>query len=143
MRWRKVEPALSSRGCLDRGLIRARVSSARDYSDGHLPVWHCFHGVRALRLDLWLCCDSATSQREEPRLWQALAGSQGRYSVVTGWLSGIAEAKGMVLWLTILPCAGSRGRFGDDWIPMSMSVGTEAEGAARASAGVCSMLNQK
>eukprot|EP00962_Isochrysis_galbana_P046749 scaffold18898_cov116-Isochrysis_galbana.AAC.2 len=59
------------------------------------------------------------------------------------WLSGIAGAKSMALWLTILPCAGSRGRFGDDWIPISMSVGPEAEGAARASAGVCSMLNQK
>eukprot|EP00962_Isochrysis_galbana_P003571 scaffold1013_cov108-Isochrysis_galbana.AAC.1 len=59
--------------------------------------------------------------------------------------SGIAGAKGMALWLTILPCAGSRGRFGDDWISMSMSVGAEAEGAARASAsaGVCSMLIQK
>jgi len=47
------------------------------------------------------------------------------------------------LGLTLLSCAGSRGRFGDDGIPMSMSFGTEAEGAARASAGVCSMLIQK
>eukprot|EP00962_Isochrysis_galbana_P033990 scaffold11440_cov136-Isochrysis_galbana.AAC.1 len=50
---------------------------------------------------------------------------------------------GVALGLTLLSCVGSRGRFGDEAIPMSMSFGAEAEGAARASAGVCSMLNQK
>eukprot|EP00962_Isochrysis_galbana_P036204 scaffold12470_cov119-Isochrysis_galbana.AAC.16 len=64
---------------------------------------------------------------------QHSAGAEGapyRLSIV----SGIARADGLALWLTILPCAGSRGRFGDDWNPMSMSVDPEAEGAARASA---------
>eukprot|EP00962_Isochrysis_galbana_P040904 scaffold14897_cov108-Isochrysis_galbana.AAC.1 len=72
MRWRREEPALSSRGCLDRGMIRTRESSARarDCSDGQLPVWHCYHGFRALRLDLWLCCDYVAPQREEPRCLQ-------------------------------------------------------------------------
>jgi len=59
------------------------------------------------------------------------------------WLSGLTEAFEVALWLTMLPCAGSRGRFGDEWISMTMSFGAEAEGAARASAGDCSMLNQK
>eukprot|EP00962_Isochrysis_galbana_P029124 scaffold9278_cov117-Isochrysis_galbana.AAC.10 len=68
------------------------------------------------------------------RLWQG-HWSLDRCTVVTGWLSGIAGANGLALWLTMLPCAWSRGRFGDDWIPMSMSFGAEAEGAARASAG--------
>eukprot|EP00962_Isochrysis_galbana_P009896 scaffold2741_cov134-Isochrysis_galbana.AAC.12 len=64
-------------------------------------------------------------------------------TVVSDWLSGIAEGFGVALWLTMLPCAGSRGRFGDDGIPMTVSFGTEAEGAARASAGVRSMRIQK
>eukprot|EP00962_Isochrysis_galbana_P032163 scaffold10540_cov116-Isochrysis_galbana.AAC.11 len=38
---------------------------------------------------------------------------------------------------------GSRGRLGDGGVSVTMSVGAEAEGAARASAGDCSMLNQK
>jgi len=33
----------------------------------------------------------------------------------------------LALCLTMLPCAGSRGRFGDNGIPMSMSFGAEAE----------------
>eukprot|EP00962_Isochrysis_galbana_P014475 scaffold4145_cov115-Isochrysis_galbana.AAC.23 len=37
---------------------------------GQLPVWHCFHGYQAFRLVLWLCCDSVTPQREEPRCLQ-------------------------------------------------------------------------
>eukprot|EP00962_Isochrysis_galbana_P027240 scaffold8542_cov119-Isochrysis_galbana.AAC.6 len=41
-----------------------------------------------------------------------------------------------------LPCACSRGRFGDAWMSMTVSFGAEAEEAARASAGNCSMLNQ-
>eukprot|EP00962_Isochrysis_galbana_P029624 scaffold9492_cov108-Isochrysis_galbana.AAC.6 len=45
--------------------------------------------------------------------------------------------------LTMLPCADSRGRFGDAWMSMTVSFGSEAEGAARASAGNCSMLTQK
>eukprot|EP00962_Isochrysis_galbana_P006251 scaffold1690_cov118-Isochrysis_galbana.AAC.6 len=61
-----------------------------------------------------------------------LCGSSERGAQASGWLSGIAGANGLALWLTILPCAGSRGRFGDDSIPMSMSFGAEAEGAARA-----------
>eukprot|EP00962_Isochrysis_galbana_P009933 scaffold2748_cov154-Isochrysis_galbana.AAC.2 len=35
----------------------------------------------------------------------------------------------------MLPCACSRGRFGDAWMSMTVSFGAEAEGAARASAG--------
>eukprot|EP00962_Isochrysis_galbana_P053330 scaffold24758_cov129-Isochrysis_galbana.AAC.2 len=58
-----------------------------------------------------------------------------RHETPTRWLSSIAGALGVALWLTMLSCAGSRGRFGDDGIPMSMSFGAEAEGAARASAG--------
>eukprot|EP00962_Isochrysis_galbana_P005517 scaffold1496_cov110-Isochrysis_galbana.AAC.10 len=68
-----VEPALSGRLCLGRGLVRAWESSAGDCIDGQLqlPVWHCFfHGFRAFRLELWLCCDSVTPQREEPRCLQ-------------------------------------------------------------------------
>eukprot|EP00962_Isochrysis_galbana_P034385 scaffold11639_cov112-Isochrysis_galbana.AAC.1 len=66
MRWWRVGPALSSRGCLGLGLMSARVSTAGDCRDGQLPVRHCYHGFRALRLDLWLCCDSVAPQREEP-----------------------------------------------------------------------------
>eukprot|EP00962_Isochrysis_galbana_P039041 scaffold13969_cov125-Isochrysis_galbana.AAC.1 len=66
-----------------------------------------------------------------------------RKTVDSGWLSGVTEAFGVALWLIMLPCAGSRGRFGDEWISMTMSFGAEAEGAARASAGVCSMLDHK
>jgi len=43
----------------------------------------------------------------------------------------------------MLPCDDSRWRFGDAWMFMTVSFGSEAEGAARASAGVCSTLNQK
>eukprot|EP00962_Isochrysis_galbana_P033480 scaffold11206_cov117-Isochrysis_galbana.AAC.21 len=50
------------------------------------------------------------------------------YFFFSGWLSGVAEAFGVALWLTMLPCAGSRGCFGDEWISMTMSVGPEAEG---------------
>eukprot|EP00962_Isochrysis_galbana_P019672 scaffold5726_cov116-Isochrysis_galbana.AAC.3 len=57
---------------------------------------------------------------------QALSGAWA------GSLSSITEAFGVALWLTMLPCAGSRGRFGDEWISMTMSFGAEAEGAARA-----------
>jgi len=72
-----------------------------------------------------------------------IGGSLDRLSFVSsGWLSSTAGAFGLALCLTMLPCARSRGRFGDDGMPMSM-FGAEAEGAARASAGVCSMLVQK
>eukprot|EP00962_Isochrysis_galbana_P012444 scaffold3523_cov108-Isochrysis_galbana.AAC.3 len=71
MRWWRVEPALSSRGCLGLGLMRAWVSTAGDCREGQLPVVrHCYHGFRALRLDLWLCCDSVAPQSEEPRCLQ-------------------------------------------------------------------------
>jgi len=67
---------------------------------------------------------------------------------ISDWLSGIAEAFGVALWLTMLPCAGSRGRFGDDGIPMTVCVvrlrgrrsGARGSGL---SAGVRSMLIQK
>eukprot|EP00962_Isochrysis_galbana_P027821 scaffold8760_cov116-Isochrysis_galbana.AAC.16 len=42
------------------------------------------------------------------------------------------EAIEVALWLTMLPCAVSRGRFGDAWMSMTVSFGSEAEGAARA-----------
>eukprot|EP00962_Isochrysis_galbana_P025184 scaffold7738_cov107-Isochrysis_galbana.AAC.10 len=77
------------------------------------------------------------------RLWHALAGAVGRFSVVIIWLSGHIESIVVALWLTLLPDDGSRGRFGDGGVSVAMSVGPEAEGAARPSAGVCSMLNQK
>eukprot|EP00962_Isochrysis_galbana_P004053 scaffold1130_cov127-Isochrysis_galbana.AAC.5 len=77
------------------------------------------------------------------RLWQALAGALGSKTVVTDWLSGNTEAIEVALWLTMLPCVVSRGRFGDAWMSMTVSFGSEAEGAARASAGNCSMLTQK
>eukprot|EP00962_Isochrysis_galbana_P003599 scaffold1021_cov108-Isochrysis_galbana.AAC.20 len=38
----------------------------------------------------------------------------------------------VALWLTMLPCVVSRGRFGDAWMSMTVSFGSEAEGAARA-----------
>jgi hypothetical protein len=49
----------------------------------------------------------------------------------------------MALWLTILPDALSRGRFGDSDSVVSMLAGPAAMGAARASAGACSMRTQK
>eukprot|EP00962_Isochrysis_galbana_P004499 scaffold1232_cov127-Isochrysis_galbana.AAC.9 len=139
--WWRVEPALSSRIYLGCGLMRARESSAGDYIGGQLPVWHCFHGFRAFRLELWLfvlrLCDSSE------RGAQALAGALCSKTVVTDWLSGNAEAVEVALWLTMLPCDDSRWRFGDAWMSMTVSFGSEAEGAARASAGNCSMLTQK
>eukprot|EP00962_Isochrysis_galbana_P004095 scaffold1141_cov128-Isochrysis_galbana.AAC.16 len=52
---------------------------------------------------------------------------------VTGdWLSGHSEAFAVAIWLTMLPCADSRGPFGDEWMSMTVSFGSEAEGAARA-----------
>jgi hypothetical protein len=45
--------------------------------------------------------------------------------------------------LTLLAGAASRGRFGESGTEVSMLPGPEAEGAARASAAACSMLNQK
>jgi len=83
------------------------------------------------------------------RLWHALAGAADRYSVVLIWFSGHTGSNVVALfsffgfWLTLLSDDGSRGRFGDGGVSVAMSVGPEAEGAARASAGVCSMLNQK
>eukprot|EP00962_Isochrysis_galbana_P022618 scaffold6764_cov115-Isochrysis_galbana.AAC.7 len=53
----------------------------------------------------------------------AVASALDRKTVDSGWLSGVAEAFWVALWLTMFPCAGSRGRFGDDWISMTMSVG--------------------
>eukprot|EP00962_Isochrysis_galbana_P014453 scaffold4145_cov115-Isochrysis_galbana.AAC.1 len=51
---------------------------------------------------------------------KALAGSGrcsvGSRSVVTIWLSGKTEADEVALWLTMLPCDASRGRFGDSWM---------------------------
>eukprot|EP00962_Isochrysis_galbana_P005506 scaffold1495_cov130-Isochrysis_galbana.AAC.2 len=99
-----VEPALSSRLCLGRGLVRAWESSAGDCIDGQLPVWHCFHGFRAFRLELWLCCDSVTPQREKPRLWQALCaakqssqtGSQAILKLLR-WLFGSPCCPAMIL----------------------------------------------
>jgi len=83
----------------------------------------------------------------DPMSWSVpilvLSVSVRRHFVVLNWLSSIAGSNCVALWLTLLSCAGSRGRFGDEAIPMSTSFGTEAEGAARASAGVCSMLNRK
>eukprot|EP00962_Isochrysis_galbana_P018816 scaffold5452_cov127-Isochrysis_galbana.AAC.7 len=52
-------------------------------------------------------------------------------------------SKVVALWLTLLSDDGSGGRLGDGGVSVTMSVGAEAEGAARASAGVCSMLIQK
>eukprot|EP00962_Isochrysis_galbana_P048122 scaffold19953_cov95-Isochrysis_galbana.AAC.4 len=40
MRWWVVGSALSSRWCLRRAMIRARVSSAGDCNGGQLPVRH-------------------------------------------------------------------------------------------------------
>eukprot|EP00962_Isochrysis_galbana_P036203 scaffold12470_cov119-Isochrysis_galbana.AAC.15 len=67
----------------------------------------------------------------------------GMFPVVPIWRSGHTGSKVVALWLTLLSDDGSRGRFGDGGVSVAMSVGAEAEGAARASAGVCSMLNQK
>eukprot|EP00962_Isochrysis_galbana_P011497 scaffold3223_cov115-Isochrysis_galbana.AAC.1 len=125
VRWWVVGSALSSSWCPRRALIRARMSSAGDCSGGQLPVWHCFLVFCAFRLQLWLCCDSVAPQEEEPRI------------------SSIAGSNGAALWLTLLSCAGSRGRFGDEAISMTVSFGAEAEGAARASAGNCSMLHSQ
>eukprot|EP00962_Isochrysis_galbana_P054360 scaffold25864_cov140-Isochrysis_galbana.AAC.5 len=77
------------------------------------------------------------------RLWQALPVSVDRKSVVTNWLAGIAGSFCMGLELTMLPDAGSRGRFYADMSVGVVSAGPEAEEAGRASAGSTSMLNPK
>eukprot|EP00962_Isochrysis_galbana_P029768 scaffold9569_cov142-Isochrysis_galbana.AAC.2 len=56
-----------------------------------------------------------TSRTGDPPLPKC-GSALGRKTVDSGWLSGVAEAFGVALWLTMLPCAGSRGRFGDEWI---------------------------
>eukprot|EP00962_Isochrysis_galbana_P012187 scaffold3443_cov154-Isochrysis_galbana.AAC.1 len=74
VRWWVVGSALSSRWCLRRALIRARMSTAGDCSGGQLPaipVWHCFLVFCAFRLLLWLCCDSVAPQKEEPGCLQS------------------------------------------------------------------------
>eukprot|EP00962_Isochrysis_galbana_P047345 scaffold19288_cov142-Isochrysis_galbana.AAC.4 len=71
---------------------------------------------------------------------KALAGARGSKTVVTDWLSGNTEAIEVALWLTMLPCVVSRGRFGDAWMSMTVSFGSEAEGAARASLVVAGHL---
>ena len=70
---------------------------------------------------------------------KALAGSLCRHFVIQSWISSIAGSNGVALGLTLLSCAGSRGRFGDEAMSMTVSFGAEAEGAARASAGGYSM----
>eukprot|EP00962_Isochrysis_galbana_P016000 scaffold4572_cov130-Isochrysis_galbana.AAC.2 len=74
---------------------------------------------------------------------EALPVSVDRKSVVTNWLAGIAGAFCMGLELTMLPDAGSRGRFCADMSVGAVSAGPEAEEAGRASAGSTSMLNPK
>jgi len=64
-------------------------------------------------------------------------------SLVTNWLAGIAGAYGVGLWLTMLPDAGSRGRFCADMSVGAVSVGPEAKEAGRASAGSTSTQNPK
>jgi len=49
------------------------------------------------------------------------------------WLSGHSEAFAVSIWLTMLPCTDSRGRFGDAWMSMTVSFGSEAEGEGAAS----------
>jgi len=75
------------------------------------------------------------------RLWLALPVSVDRKSVVTNsiWFAGIAGAIGMGLGLTMLPDAGSRGRFCADMSVGAVSAGPEAEEAGRASAGSTSI----
>eukprot|EP00962_Isochrysis_galbana_P058630 scaffold31794_cov107-Isochrysis_galbana.AAC.14 len=114
-----VEPVPASLYCLFREKNRAVASSAVG-SRGLYPSWCLFE---ALRLLMWLCCDTA------------LPVSVVRCSVVTDWLAGIAGAYGAGLWLTMLPDAGSRGRFGPDMSVGAVSAGPEAEEAGRASAG--------
>eukprot|EP00962_Isochrysis_galbana_P011351 scaffold3183_cov120-Isochrysis_galbana.AAC.13 len=74
---------------------------------------------------------------------KTLKSAADRYCVVLIWFSGHTGSNVVALWLTLLSDDGSRGRFGDGGVSVAMSVGPEAEGAARASAGVCSILNQK
>lgn len=59
------------------------------------------------------------------------------------WLAGIAGAFCTGLELTMLPDAGSRGRFCADMSVGAVSAGPEAEEAGRASAGSTSMLHAK
>eukprot|EP00962_Isochrysis_galbana_P024374 scaffold7467_cov140-Isochrysis_galbana.AAC.3 len=59
--------------------------------------------------------------------------------VGTSYIRDIGGPNGVALWLTLLSCAGSRGRFGDEAMSMTVSFGAGAEGAARASAGGYSM----
>ena len=69
--------------------------------------------------------------------------SVDRKTVVTDWLASIAGAFCTGLELTMLPDAGSRGRFCADMSVGAVSAGPEAEEAGRASAGSTSMLNPK
>eukprot|EP00962_Isochrysis_galbana_P056902 scaffold29045_cov118-Isochrysis_galbana.AAC.1 len=61
------------------------------------------------------------------RLWQALPVSVDRESVVTNWLASIAGAFYTGLELTMLPDAGSRGRFCADMSVGAVSAGPEAD----------------
>eukprot|EP00962_Isochrysis_galbana_P030725 scaffold9976_cov121-Isochrysis_galbana.AAC.3 len=63
--------------------------------------------------------------------------------ISTDVASLIAGAIGMGLGLTMLPDAGSRGRFCADMSVEAVSAGPEAEEGGRASAGSTSMLHAK
>eukprot|EP00962_Isochrysis_galbana_P015091 scaffold4328_cov135-Isochrysis_galbana.AAC.12 len=103
---------------------------------------------------LWLLTERSpgvyrlrTPTRKGGVMCKALAGS-GRLSEQTICSPNLdlqhrwVKRRGSLAHLVVL-CAGSRGRFGDEAISMTMSFGAEAEGAERASAGNCSMPNQK
>eukprot|EP00962_Isochrysis_galbana_P007478 scaffold2020_cov107-Isochrysis_galbana.AAC.8 len=117
-----VEPASASLVCHMRGVRAMARFSAVCWSG--IPPSSCslpFGNLRHLPIRVVWCA----------RLWLALPVSVDRKSVVTNsiWFAGIAGAIGMGLGLTMLPDAGSHGRFCADMSVGAVSAGPEAEEA--------------
>eukprot|EP00962_Isochrysis_galbana_P014391 scaffold4124_cov109-Isochrysis_galbana.AAC.4 len=74
-------------------LCRLRVSAmVGSCQHGAVALFTVLSLTAAIVVVLRLCGSSLTVRSPEPRLWQALAGSLDRCTVVSGWLSGIAGA---------------------------------------------------
>jgi hypothetical protein len=118
-----------------------------------LPVFCLTAG---LKMVLWTRCSTqggalSTSDLERPlirvtwcaRLWLVLEVLWQASSCALLRFSGSLGCFWVALWLTFLPDALLRGFFGDSDLVVSMLAGPAAMGAARASAGACSMRTPK
>eukprot|EP00962_Isochrysis_galbana_P003832 scaffold1072_cov118-Isochrysis_galbana.AAC.3 len=132
-----VEPAPASLVCQKRGRLRGGEVVCG------LLRWYTTPLQEAVRCHSAVCVEVLRLCSPTERLWQALPVSVDRKSVVTNWLARIAGAFCTGLELTMLPDAGSRGRFCADMSVGAVSAGPEAEEAGRASAGSTSMLIPK